>query len=366
MNILPDQFFTSFVLSPWQQDIEKLLKNTVNKILIFFNKESLEDMAVDYSPSYQLTFTVMYETPPSVIPHALGAGLPQLISEQFSPFLTSLSPLSNFEVTSQAQFYSGLAFKPKKMAGYEGLPPWHAIEQRQLPHFINSAEWDLASAVSNSPDLNLIIYVPSPHLTPLHIVDTKGRQIKSNAFAIPQWGGVVIVNPSQGQISVQDIKEALSVHLLHLQELLGLVQAPFDPPQSGLRLSLDRLFLQKTTALMLSATKTLSALQALIITITQMEVGDIIVAYTKASLNALSVASNALALGNLMDALQSSRLAFQNAESGFFHPTMVSQMYFPTDASYALFLPLLLPAILPLTLGFFKSKRRSMATKASN
>ncbi|KAI0216790.1 GPI transamidase component [Massospora cicadina] len=355
-------FYVLYPPNETAEAVEALVKDTVSKILSFLVEESPEGLVVNYSPSYQLTFTVMYETPPSMISPALDLKLPKLIGEHISPLLNLLAPLSRFEVTSQTQYYSKLTFTPQKVAGYEGLPTWYAVEQRQLPHFINNAEWDLASAVSTSPDLNLIIYVPSSRHSPLHIVDNKHRRVASNAFAIPQWGGVTIVNPSHGQVAAQEVTQALAVHLLHLQGLLGLVPAPFESP-GELRLSLDRLFLQKAATLAASATSTLSALQALIVTIPQMEVGDVIIAHTKACLNAISDASEALSHGHVMDALFSAREAFQHAEFGFFHPTMVSQMYFPTDAAYALFLPLLLPSLLPLVLGFIKSRRRSMANR---
>ncbi|RUS35293.1 phosphatidylinositol-glycan biosynthesis class S protein-domain-containing protein [Jimgerdemannia flammicorona] len=59
-----------------------------------------------------------------------------------SPFIAEISAVSNFTIDSQIQHYASLAVKPHYRER-EREPSYHYLDPESLPHFINSAEWNL-------------------------------------------------------------------------------------------------------------------------------------------------------------------------------------------------------------------------------
>lgn len=61
------------------------------------------------------------------------------------------------------------------------------------------------------------------------------------------------------------------------------------------------------------------------------------------------------------EALRHARLALAKAESAFFGPSLVPQLYFPDEHIYAVYLPLILPLMLPLLISGVGETRRMCA-----
>lgn len=70
----------------------------------------------------------------------------RLLSAYLKPFLSEVSLVSNFTVDSQIQHYAQLAVAPQYMER-EKLPSYHYLTPETLPHFINSAEWNLGNVL---------------------------------------------------------------------------------------------------------------------------------------------------------------------------------------------------------------------------
>lgn len=110
----------------------------------------------------------------------------------------------------------------------KGLPGYYYFDPEQLPHFINSAEWNLASTISSYPTLNFILYVPAPD-DRLRIHDAHGKPLPGNAFLIPRWGGVVIKNPPRWngtdaqhfRLDKADLRPIMKIFVAQLRSLLG-------------------------------------------------------------------------------------------------------------------------------------------------
>lgn len=67
------------------------------------------------------------------------------------------------------------------------------LNSDSLAHVINPVEARLGSnAASSNPVLNFLLYVPDAHHSPLHIHDHKKREVPSNAFHSPRWGGIMV------------------------------------------------------------------------------------------------------------------------------------------------------------------------------
>jgi phosphatidylinositol glycan class S len=64
-----------------------------------------------------------------------------------------------------------------------------------------------------------------------------------------------------------------------------------------------------------------------------------------------------------MNAFLHSRRAIELAESAFFDPSMTAMLYFPDEHVYAVYLPLFLPAFVPVVLGMLKQLKRVITRK---
>lgn len=59
----------------------------------------------------------------------------------------------------------------------------------------------IASFVSQNPALNFLTYTAPCDKYPLQILDENGNGLMSNAFLVPQWGGIFIYNAPCPQVN---------------------------------------------------------------------------------------------------------------------------------------------------------------------
>ena len=182
------------------------------------------------------------------------------------------------------------------------LPPRHVVEWDDLKVFVNSEEWSLTSTVppassgatndsrpydvlSQTHDLHFLLYIPSRSYSPLLIRDPVGGGVDkgSNAWLIPQWGGVVILNVateaqdglvahsattrSIESLPDQQVVGAITLFARQLELLLGLSPS-LNPFHRRTQLSLlhQRRILEltrETTATLLAITRLVSRIENL-------------------------------------------------------------------------------------------------------
>jgi phosphatidylinositol glycan class S len=63
----------------------------------------------------------------------------------------------------------------------------------------------------------MVLYIPSRSLSPLHIVQSNGLLLDTNAFLVPQWGGIKIHN-----IAFNDRKQPINLGSGQLHEIMEL------------------------------------------------------------------------------------------------------------------------------------------------
>ncbi|KAI9030062.1 phosphatidylinositol-glycan biosynthesis class S protein [Phycomyces nitens] len=325
-----------------------------------------------YSPRYQVTFSLMNNDPRGI---TVDWDIRDAMKAYVYPFLDQLSMISNFTVDSQIQHYAALSMKPQ-FKNRVDKPSYYFFNPEHLPHFVNSAEWNLASTISSYPTINLILYVPSPEETPLRIHDSKEQPLLSNAFLIPRWGGVAIKNPpkkalveKQLHFTKKDLQPIMKIFVAQLRSLMGIpninsmaeklpstVNATFmaAPITAITTLEKDQLIRHRTVENMVNAIATLHSLQQLVTEIPKMVVLDHIALQVQQSLNALQLACEVLSQGKYTPALQHSIEAIELSEKAFFDPTMVSMLYFPDEHKYAIYMPLFVPISVPLVMALLK------------
>lgn len=178
--------------------------------------------AFKYSSQYETTFSLMNNNPENM---KMDWEIREAVKTYLAPFLKQVAVVSNFTIDSQIQNYAPLSLKPK-FKQREGKPNYYYFEPRHLPHFVNSAEWNLASTITSYPSINFILYVPSQEEAPLRIHDSKDQPLLTSAFLIPRWGGIVIKNPPKSAteeytFTKKDLQPIMRIFISQLRSLIG-------------------------------------------------------------------------------------------------------------------------------------------------
>lgn len=305
--------------------------------------------ALKYAPTYHITVSLFT---PSATPSSWE--IESALAETFTPLLDSISGVSNFTVDTQVQLYA--TFSPSVQSPeYDTEQQVWTLREEDLSGFINAAEWPLSPSIGAGPTLNFVLYVPDRSKSPLVI---KGSQASS--WLIPQWGGVVILNPQNANatsneaiLSKESIKPALLTFSHQLLSFLGAPQTPASLP-----LQLQSLTRIRAASLLLSASSTMRSLACLTVALPSIAIPETVSSAVDTTLMHLRTTCNALKEGKFRNALEHARIAEIQAEKGFFEKSMVGQVYFPDEHKVAVYLPLLGPVGVPLIMSAVKELRR--------
>ncbi|KAG0205537.1 hypothetical protein BGX28_002836 [Mortierella sp. GBA30] len=361
----------------------------VTQLLSGSNNQSAEKVkdqlkAVKYAPGYQLTFSLFSGDASNGVREWQ---MQEAINVYLAPFLRSMSAISQFTVESQIQHYASLTFTPQEDTDLKE----HYLTPESLPHFINAAEWSLASTVSSLPSLNFLTYIPKPSESPLVIKNgPSSPRSTTNSFLIPRWGGITILNRDKSSslahpnlISVQELEPIMKLHLTQLRDLMGLsdlsaitdsVRAPASLPIKFYKTSngaptaweLDSLMRKRLSENLVDSLATISSLARLVADTPNMVVLDHIQKDVVDALQDVARSCSDLSRQQFMEALGASRDALVKAETAFFDPTMVSMLYFPDEHKYAIYMPLFVPISVPLVMALLREiKKLKDAKKAA-
>ncbi|EPQ26556.1 uncharacterized protein PFL1_05878 [Pseudozyma flocculosa PF-1] len=273
------------------------------------------------------------------------------------------------------------------------------VEWDDLKVFVNSAEWSLSSTVApqsrlerdggvgnheaadqvagQTHDLHFLIYVPSASNRPLQIRDPEtGGASDSNAWLIPQWGGVVILNPSSTedasnssvhdgpairQIPSDQLRQAMELFAQQLEILVGFPRRQGDAPFSqGREQRLDALLSKRILENARETVETLAGIVRLVDKIENLGVGEEIRKDVDRAIEVLESLKTHLERRSfdrhthLVEALRLSYTASTLASRAFFSPKMLGLLYFPDEHKYAVYTPLFGPLLVPLVVALIK------------
>ena len=152
--------------------------------------------------------------------------------------------------------------------------------------------------MSNDPVLHFVVFVPSISHTPLRILDDArefccscssrvlirpGQPISSDAFILPQWGGIVLLNlpeatPSKLRLTETELDHVFNGFRAQLLRLIGVSELPPEVQSSEPSLpltdfQLDTLYRQRTFENAGSSKETLQSIVKLVDQISNMPVG---------------------------------------------------------------------------------------------
>ena len=306
--------------------------------------------SLKYSPTYHLTFSLFS---PGATPSSWD--IEAALEEQINPLLESLAPITNFTVDTQVQLYALFSPSVREPEYSEEQRAW-TLRKEDLSGFVNAAEWPLSPGIGEAPTVNFILYVPSADKSPLVVKENGG-----NSWLIPQWGGVIILNPSTlagtqspMHLSQEDLRVPLSTFSHQLLSLLGTPQSP-----SSLPLRLLTLTRVRSASLLLSASSTMGSLARLTLALPSISIPRTVAMSVDRTIAHLHGACADFRDGRFKSALQHGRIAEAEAERGFFEKSMVGQVYFPDEHKVAVYLPLLGPVGVPLVASAVKEALRA-------
>ncbi|KAG2342293.1 hypothetical protein BDR05DRAFT_964260 [Suillus weaverae] len=313
---------------------------------------------VQYSDHYRLAFTLLNEdaTPNRFVE---TWDVQAALAEFIFPLMSRLSILHNFTVESQVQYYAPLAFEPTRLTF--GDTEASGLTQEDLTVFINSAEWTLASSVSNDPVLHFVLFVPSETHSPMNIIDSEGRPINQSSFLLPQWGSIFILNNelNSSSLSYNDLKPIFRNFAIQLAALLGVPPVPLGLSMEGGFLSdwqLDALLRLRALQNVQGSQDTLHSIVKLVDQINNMPVGQVVRDDVLDALTSLHEAYRTAAASPAL-ALRWSSKALSTASRAFFNPGMLALLYFPAEHKYAVYTPLFASISVPLVVALIRDFR---------
>ncbi|EEP77424.1 conserved hypothetical protein [Uncinocarpus reesii 1704] len=333
-------------------------KEQRNPVINSFSSELMESIArrigrsFKYADTYHLSFSLFT---PGTQPSSWD--IEPALQEYLVPLLKAFSPISNFSINTQVQLYATFSptFTPPEYEESRGI--W-TLKKEDLSAFINAAEWPLSPSIGGGPTMNFILYVPAATQSPLLV-----KESLATSWLIPQWGGVVILNPPLSATTESPTNPAhLTKESLHIplsafsHQLLALLGAPSSP--SSLPLRLQHLIRMQTASLLLSASSTMGSLARLTRSLPSIPIPATVATSVSRTLSHLSSACDFLKNGDFTQALAAARVAEREAERSFFEKSMVGQVYFPDEHKVAVYLPLLGPVGVPLVLALVKEVNR--------
>lgn len=117
----------------------------------------------------------------------------------------------------------------------------------------------------------------------------------------------------------------------------------------------------------LTTVTTLKSIATLVTTMPQMTVVDRIRLNVLSAMALLQELKNVhtVSVSSYPKALTLARGAMRKADAAYYDPTMVTQLYFPEEHIYAVYLPLLFPLTLPLFAGMLREWKRYQEKKRS-
>jgi len=348
-TFLPEQDEMSYLLrgTPYATEgLEHELKSSVKADL-----DAKSTRAFKYASTYHLTFSLFTS---SASPSTWE--IEQALDEIIQPLIDRMSSVYHFTVDTQVQLYA--SFSPS-ISGPEYIPSkkeWQ-LQRSDLSGFINTAEWPLSPSIGAGPTINFVLYVPSEKQSPLVLAETGG-----NSWLIPQWGGVQIFNPTSKHGDRLSLNDLRPVMYTFSDQLLSLVGLPPSPPSLFLRIS--SLTRQRATSLILSASSTLGALARLTLKLKSIAIPDSVAKSVAETIYRLDQACQHVQDGHFQQAFENARVAEAEAETAFFEPSMVGQVYFPEEHKVAVYVPLLGPMAVPLVISLLKELRKMREKKA--
>lgn len=342
---------------------------------------------VQYAPHIRIVFSLLQEDASLGngfdgwdLTHALQDIKAHKALAPLAQTLEALERVYSVQLESQVQWYAPLESTPQPMHHPERMnETYYAVSMQDVSVFVNSVHWALDSygTADLSPateirTLQMVLFVPSVQHSPLYIEDPDVGTVAEPAWLVPQWGGVVVWNPTKRiegapstVLSLETLQEPMSRFTGQIRTLLGLhveSLAMTEPDQQrALLQAAEGLEWRRTLEMTRSAVETLASIVRLVNKMPSLGVNAKVRDEFLASLHELAFCDS-----SRLDTLARATSAHTHASRAFYDPSMLVTLYFPNEHKFAVYTPLFGPMVLPLILAVireWKVRKRQRAVK---
>jgi len=342
---VPTQSSQEFISS---SNLPTKLTNAIKNYILGPSLQKETYYHVREATQYRISVSLLNSNPFDFIP---VWNFEEDLNVYLQPFIDRISRVADFTYDSQVIQFATLSKAPL----YDKQQKKYYLASNSLPTFINPTEWKLDLTDSTTqPLLNFIVFIPGRNETPLHIVSSVTPSIvysATDSFTIPQWGGVIIFNPSldnstkqtnQIYFSKQNTQRIMQLFIGQLRELLGIHQSEgskcWDNVHGLSVWEVDILTRRHLISHVKTTISTLSSLYSLVYNLTNMVVKDNIGDLCRDSIDSLhKTLSSIISDSDYDNAIKYARISLDKAEQAFFDPNMLSLLYFPEEHKYAIY-----------------------------
>ena len=328
-----------------------------------------------------LSFTLANASPDRERGHVYSWRFGPDVEHRFLAHASSaLKRLGRFDVEGQVLYHAKSAGERPRWDEARGA---FVTPARELPFFVDS-EWSLDTSAGElgAKPLHFVVYAPPADECPLLVLREDDTPSPANGFVVPGWGGVVVWNPptcggggrnvsdaglDASYLAGTDLERVMEAAVGQLRQLLGLSPSPPRAdithveqlavrsvpasPAGFATWEVDALVRRRAAAGHRAAMDSLDSLAAVVKAMPEMDVPKALAEAVGESLVESKRAREAAEGGMLEDAAHHARNAHAKAESAFFHPQIISLLYFPAEYKLAVYIPLFLPTLFPLFTG---------------
>lgn len=272
------------------------------------------------------------------------------IVKQFDYVVKRLGHISEFQVSTQIQYYSSLTHEPSSLVDDDTK---YIVAEEDLSTFINFGDWNINN-YDIHPTVNFLIYFPKCNYENKRLLV---QNSDTNSFLVPQWGGVHIFNKNFPLLRQEDpisitASELAPVFEIFAVQLLMLLGAPERPRAPVTKI--DILTRLTTIRALKRTAQNLKSLVKVTNSLNEISIPDQTKVYVADCLRSIDKAISEINNGSNTVAVESSRQALLFSDAAFFDKEMVQQAYFPNEHKLAVFLPLLGPVASIITLSLIK------------
>jgi len=309
----------------------------------------------------------------------------------WQPVVEILAPLCTLAVGSAVRPHGcgmgaelgGTESRLVPSAAVNGLvvPP---LVQPQLVEAVRRGAELAAAAPGGAPTerrLHLLALVPPARLCPLRLSAGSSDAAPVDGLTSPGWGGVVVWNPpgcgSNGTAAVEggaaaalsfaDLRALSALWLAQLRRLLGLHPLPrhdeLAHPSGFAAWEVDLLQRRSAQASLAASAAALAALEHAVAR-QSVPVTPSLALLASRALSAHGEALSESGRGLHNSAAGRAAAAHAAAEEASSHPSLLARLYFPGEHKLAVYLPLLLPSLLPLVLAVLREHRHLRKRRA--
>lgn len=314
--------------------LEEVFKSEIEEVnrIVSGNRKSAHD-ALPHSDVTNIVFSLLVEDGKPV------AWEVENVIKRFDSVLKSLGHISEFQVSTQIQYYSSLTHKPLSLINDETK---YIIAEDDLSTFINYGDWNINN-YDVHPTINFLIYFPTCNYENKRLLV---QNSVTNSFLVPQWGGVHIFNKNfpilrrEDPITIteSELAPVFEIFTVQLLRLLGAPEKPHAPV-----INIDILTRLTTLQNLKRSLENLKSLVKVTNSLSEISIPDQTKLYVAECIGEIEHAIENTNANLDQTAVEASTRALLLSDSAFFDKEMVQQAYFPSEHKLAVFLPLLGP-----------------------